>query len=97
MYDTELKSVERISISSEGTAGNGSSLWPDLSADGRIVAFISEANNLVPNDTNNVADIFVHDLATGITYRVSLASDGTEANNGSGEQGFLAFRPTAVL
>lgn len=87
LYDTELKSVERISISSEGTAGNGSSLWPDLSADGRIVAFISEANNLVPNDTNNVADIFVHDLATGITYRVSLASDGTEANNGSGEQG----------
>jgi hypothetical protein len=47
------------------------------------VAFVSSADNLVPEDTNDVWDIFVHDLLTSETYRVSVASDGTEANGTS--------------
>ena len=45
------------------------------------MAFESVATNLVPQDTNGQKDIFVHDLQTGTTERVSVASDGSQANN----------------
>src|SRR5687767_4290196 len=41
------------------------SIWPSISANGRYVAFISGADNLVENDTNKVTDAFVHDRKTG--------------------------------
>jgi hypothetical protein len=44
------------------------------------VAFASAANNLVPGDTNDMVDIFVHDRQTGQTSHVSVASDGTQGN-----------------
>src|SRR5262249_17255542 len=58
---------------------------PSLSADGRFVAFESDANNLVPGDTNGAADIFVHDLLTGLTERVSVPdpSSGQAQANGT--------------
>jgi Tol biopolymer transport system component len=68
------------SVASDGTLGNGTSYYPSISADGRYVSFYSQASNLVANDTNESEDIFVHDLATGETTRVSVASDGTEGN-----------------
>src|SRR5262249_7394427 len=58
---------------------------PSLSADGRYVVFESASDNLVAGDTNARDDIFVHDRLTGTTERVSVASDGTEANNGSND------------
>ena len=66
-----------------GTFQNGSSFseTPSLSADGRYVAFRSNARNLVPGDTNSTYDIFVYDQQTGETTRVSESS--------SGEQGAL--------
>jgi Tol biopolymer transport system component len=73
----------RVSVASDGTRANGSSFGPSISADGRYVAFKSYASNLVPADTNGVADVFVHDRLTGQTTRVSVASDGTEANGRS--------------
>jgi Tol biopolymer transport system component len=74
----------RVSVASDGTQGNGISLSPTaISAEGRYVAFTSLASNLVPEDSNNALDVFVHDRQTGITTRVSVASDGTQANNGS--------------
>ena len=54
-----------------------------ISADGRYVAFISDASNLVPGDTNGVTDIFVYDRQTGTIERVSVAADGTQGNGGS--------------
>jgi hypothetical protein len=51
---------------------------PAVSADGQVVAFVSDAPDLVPGDTNGVADVFVHDYATGRTERVSLMGDGAE-------------------
>lgn len=51
-----------------------------LSSNGRFVAFTSDAPNLVPGDTNNTYDTFVHDRSTGITTRVSLSSSGAQAN-----------------
>ncbi len=64
--------IERVSIDSSGVEGNGGSFTPALSSDGQIVAFQSFATNLVTNDTNAHADIFVHDRATGGTTRVSV-------------------------
>ena len=59
---------------------NAHSQYPDISADGRYVAFHSRASNLVPGDTNNESDIFVHDQVTGVTERVSVASNGAQAS-----------------
>jgi len=70
----------RVSVASDGTEGNNDSVSPSLSADGRFVAFESKASNLVPGDTRDKRDIFVHDTATGETVRVSVASDGRQAN-----------------
>lgn len=75
--------TELVSVSETGVAGDDGSLAPAVSADGRYVAFASEATDLVPGDTNDSLDIFVRDLATGTTERVSVASDGSEANDGS--------------
>lgn len=63
----------------------GTGLLPTLSHDGRYVAFQSSSSTLVPGDTNRVGDVFVHDRQTGTTRRVSVASDGTQANGASDE------------
>jgi hypothetical protein len=62
---------------------------PALSADGHFVAFDS-LSALVPNDTNNASDVFVHDRQTGTTTRVSVASNGTQGNRDSGSPAFSA-------
>jgi Tol biopolymer transport system component len=54
-----------------------------LSATGRYIAFGSRAANLVRSDTNGVPDVFVHDVETGETVRVSVADDGRQANDAS--------------
>ena len=76
----ELPMTERVSIASDGTQANNDSERSSISADGRYVAFSSSADNLVEGDTNGVQDVFVHDRVTGETTRVSVASDGTQAN-----------------
>ncbi len=72
-----------VSRSSTGAAGNRDSWGPSLSADGRFCAFQSLADNLVLGDTNKVYDVFVRDLFTGTTTRVSVASNGAEAHGES--------------
>ena len=69
-----------ISISSHGQAGNGHSSQPALSADGRFVAFRSEASNLVDGDNNGVADIFVHDRLSGEIELISIGPMGDQTN-----------------
>src|SRR5881396_1262747 len=66
-----------VSVASDGTQGDLPSANPSISADGRLVAFDSEASTLVPGDTNARGDVFVHDRLTGQTTRVNVASDGT--------------------
>lgn len=75
--------ILRVSTDSEGNQGNGDSSGPSISADGRLVAFWSRASDLVDGDTNGAADIFVKDLATGVTSRVSTDSAGNQADRGS--------------
>ena len=57
--------TERVSVASGGAQGNGDSYRPAISADGRYVAFVSDATNLVPGDTNGRADVFVRDREDG--------------------------------
>src|SRR5665811_1563461 len=78
----------RVSVDEFGAAGNGPSGEPSVSADGRFVAFASSATNLVPGDTNNRNDVFVHDRATGSIERVSVPeTSAAEVGPGETEQG----------
>ena len=76
-------SAVAVSVSTEGALGNGDSSNPVLSANGRRVAFVSAASNLVAGDTSAYDDIFVRDLVSGITIRVSRGMSGAEANGHS--------------
>ncbi len=71
-----------VSKSSQGDAGNDNTDYVAMSADTRFVAFESRASNLVPNDTNGAADVFLHDRMTGVTTRVSVDSSGAQTVNG---------------
>lgn len=75
--------TKRVSVSSTGAQVSGTSRDPDISADGSVVAFASSAFELVPNDANGAADIFVRDLETETTTRVSVRVDGGEADQAS--------------
>lgn len=93
--------TEYVSISSNGTLSNGYSGEPSVSADGRYVAFSSYANNLVTNDTNYQSDIFVRDSVSNVTERVSISSNGNEANSDcynpsiSGDGRYITFNSYA--
>jgi Tol biopolymer transport system component len=82
--DLTAATVERVSVDSDGVAGNDfSGGFVTLSHDGRFVAFASVADNLVTGDGNGARDVFVHDRDTGTTERVSVSSAQDEGNGGS--------------
>jgi PKD repeat protein len=86
-----------VSRHSDGTQGNYGSHQSSISADGQFVAFVSYADNLVDDDVNGYADIFVWDATSGTTSLISRHSDGTEGNRSSyeptisGNGQFIAF------
>jgi hypothetical protein len=73
--------TERISLDSSGTQGNAGSFDATISADGRYVAFMSFAPNLVGGDTNGTRDLFVRDRQLGTTERINVDSNGTQADD----------------
>src|SRR5205809_6674555 len=73
----------RASVGVRNVQADGRSFVPALSADGRYAAFYSDASNLVSGDTNAARDVFVRDVQTGETTRVSVSSSGSEANGDS--------------
>ena len=75
--------VARVSVGTNGVQGNAESNHPALDGDGRYVAFSSVAGDLVPGDSNAREDVFVRDNVTHVVERVSVSTDGTEANGGS--------------
>ena len=81
LYDRITGSMQLVNVSNTGEqAIEGPSDEPTISADGRFVAFRSNATNLVPNDTNNRIDIFLRDVE-GSTTRVSVDSDDIQSND----------------
>jgi Tol biopolymer transport system component len=82
--DMQLGVTTRISQTSKGTAGNGSSYDAAISADGRFVAFVSDATNLTGRrDRNGAPDIYLRDIVTGTTALVSRNEHGDSANGPS--------------
>jgi Tol biopolymer transport system component len=79
--DRRTGRTERVSVSTRGVQGDRDGGSPALSADGRFVAFHSEATNLVPGDTNGKRDVFVRDRQAGTTERVSVSTAGGQAND----------------
>ncbi|MEU6403444.1 hypothetical protein [Streptomyces sp. NPDC046985] len=71
--------VERVSVSAHGAQGDGDSLAPSISADGRYVAFESDATDLVPGDADGQRDVFVKDVRTGRLVRVTAQGAGAPA------------------
>jgi uncharacterized repeat protein (TIGR01451 family) len=96
--------TERVSVSSRGREGDGHSGFAlvagaDISDDGRVVAFVSEATNFARRDTNGNPDVFVHDRLTGTTELISRGLDGNPATGTdvelSADGRFVAFRSFA--
>jgi Tol biopolymer transport system component len=91
----------RVSVADNGDEAAGESMAPSISADGRFVAFVSSAENLVAGDSNGARDVFVRDRVAPGTFRVSIATGGAQANNDSretaisGDGRFVAFQSSA--
>lgn len=82
--------TECVSTSASGSLGNDFSSFPSISADGRYVAFYSLSTNLVPNDTNAHADVFVYDRQSKQIERVSVSSSGAQGNGDSNDPSISA-------
>src|SRR5205814_1263965 len=102
VHDRGTGVTERLSVDGAGTEANDTIHQPAISADGRFVAFVSAATNLVPGDTNGLSDVFVHDRRTRRTERVSVDSAGTQADGASASPAlsadgrFVAFSSSAT-
>lgn len=75
--------IQRISVGVTGEPANDWSGVATISGDGRYVAFESAASNLIRGDTNGQKDIFVRDVQTGTTERVSVTASGVQGNGNS--------------
>lgn len=95
-------SIELVSGRANQTSGNANSFNAAISADGRFVAFVSNSSDLVSNDTNGAADVFVLDRSTGTTTLASVNRNGVSGNGISGSPAisadgrFVAFVSTAT-
>ncbi len=94
-----------VTVSADGAAEADDYTWDEtVSADGRFVAFESWAGNLVPNDTNNTADVFIRDLVAGTTALASVSLNGASGGNSfsygpvalSADGRFVAFVSSAT-
>jgi Tol biopolymer transport system component len=83
--DLTAATTSRVSVSSTGAGGNGPSISPAISGDGDVVAFVSDATNLVPGDTNGSRDVFARVRSTNTTQLVSVGAGGEPADSLSAE------------
>lgn len=103
VHDLADGTTRRVSVATGGGQATQRSERPAISGDGRFVAFVSGASELVGGDTNGAPDVFVHDLGTGRTERVSVGGAGAQGNLGayadaaiSRDGRFVAFTSNAT-
>jgi Tol biopolymer transport system component len=102
VHDRQSGRTSMMSVSSSGAHGNGQSLEPSISADGRFVAFGSDSTNLAPGGGQGHRDIYVHDRVTRTTERVSVDPGGAPGDGYSGDPSisadgrFISFRSFAT-
>lgn len=80
VHDQVAQTTRRVSLAFDNSEADGSSWKPAISGDGKFVAFLSDATNLVENDTNGATDIFLYNLETNTIRRVSVTESGAEFN-----------------
>ena len=85
LRDLENAETSRISIGPGGVEGNGGSFSPSLSADGRLIAYWSNATGLVSGDTNKAGDVFLFDRTDGSTVRISVGPEDTQSDGMSSD------------
>ena len=90
LFDRNTNQTKRINISNSGLQANLSSSRPAVSANGQFIVYDSDSTNLVPNDTNGVSDIFIHDQFEQTVQRVSVNSQGEQSQSVS----FGSFLPS---
>jgi Tol biopolymer transport system component len=103
VFESNLQTATTTLVSVHGANPvNSTSETPTISSNGRLVAFASDAVDLVPNDENGQEDVFVRDVETGITTLASVNRFGTGSGHGrshnpilSPDGRFLAFLSTA--
>jgi hypothetical protein len=81
LRDLTTNQTQLVSKTWNGTIANNSSYEPTLSAEGRYVAFYTDATNMVAGDTNGFVDVLVRDMQTGITAPVVYTANGVQANS----------------
>jgi len=84
VFDRQTSAIERVSVSSTGAEANAPPGRAQVSANGRRIAFASNATNLVANDTNGMKDVFVRDRVAGTTVRANVDAAGQQEVPGSG-------------
>ena len=85
MRDIVAATTTLISRNLSGVDGQGDSFESRISADGSVVVFASVSDDLVENDTNGMADVFIRDLAGDYVQRVSVSTQGDEPDQSSGD------------
>ena len=70
-----------VSVNPQGNGGNGDSFPAGISTNGQFALFESAAGDLVPDDTNNLYDVFVRDMVNNTTTLVSVRTNGSSGNN----------------
>ena len=83
IHDRNTGTTTRVNPALDGIESDGDSFTPRLSATGRVIAFQSNATNLVDGDSNGADDVFVHDLDTSATTRISEGASGEQGNQAS--------------
>ncbi len=83
VHDRVAHTTVLASVGPHGAMGDGPSVAPSISGDGRLVAFESDADSLAPDDTNGTGDVFVHDIVTGLTRRLSVGGNGLQTESPS--------------
>lgn len=83
LNQVKAQSTERVTVGANGVQGNGNSYMSSISSNGQFIAFSSESTNFVPNDSNNLYDLFIHERLSAVKERVNVDSTGIEGNGDS--------------
>ena len=79
LRDRQTNELSRVSVAVDGADANGLSSWPSITPDGRYIAFLSAASNLVADDSNSLPDDFIFDREQQTIVRVNVGPNGEQS------------------
>jgi Tol biopolymer transport system component len=102
LYSTGQRTVSKVSVNASTEEANGDCSMPTVSSDGRYVAYVSGATNLLPADPSGDQDVYLFDVVSGTTTLMSVNGSGTKGDEGSStpylsaDGTYLAFNSNAT-